>query len=211
MDIQMLKDPNIVYLIVVVGLWLAAAAIYVPATGLLEAIAGVVVIAGVIALASMPTNWVGVLLVVLGVMIFLVVPFIQRRLAPLAVGGLLLQFAGGLLLFYGLQVSWLLIAVTVGIQLGYLLFVLLPMLEKMQPQDAADPDAQLVGSRGRVLKALDPIGTVQAGGEIWTATSNRTLAPGTEIVVVEREGLQLYVEAVKSKRTAKNTLEEKAQ
>jgi membrane-bound serine protease (ClpP class) len=210
MVIQMLKDPNIVYLILVVGLWLAAAAIYMPGTGLLEAIAGVVVIAGVVALASMPTNWVGVLLVVLGVMIFLVVPFIQRRLAPLAVGGLLLQFAGGLLLFNSVQVSWLLIAVTVGIQLMYLLFVLLPMLQKVQPEGNADPDAQLVGSRGRVLKALDPIGTVQAGGEIWTATSNRTLTPGTEIVVVEREGLQLYVEAVKSKRTAKNTVEEKA-
>ena len=210
MVIQMLKDPNIVYLILVVGLWLAAAAIYMPGTGLLEAIAGVVVIAGVVALASMPTNWVGVLLVVLGVMIFLVVPFIQRRLAPLAVGGLLLQFAGGLLLFNSVQVSWLLIAVTVGIQLMYLLFVLLPMLQKVQPEGNADPDAQLVGSRGRVLKALDPIGTVQAGGEIWTATSNRTLTPGTEIVVVEREGLQLYVESVKSKRTAKNTVEEKA-
>jgi membrane-bound serine protease (ClpP class) len=210
MVIQVLKDPNIVYLILVVGLWLAAAAVYVPGTGLVEALAGVVVIAGVVALASMPTNWLGVLLVVLGVMIFLVVPFIQRRLAPLAVGGLLLQFAGGLLLFNNMQVSWLLIAVTVGIQLGYLLFVLLPILQKVQPESTADPDAQLIGSRGRVLKALDPIGTVQAGGEIWTATSNRTLTPGTEIVVVDREGLQLYVEAVKSKRAAKNTMEEKA-
>jgi membrane protein implicated in regulation of membrane protease activity len=91
---------------------------------------------------------------------------------------------------------------------------LTPMLRKVHPESAADEDAHLIGARGRVLKTLDPVGTVQAGGEIWTATSNKTLQPGTEVLVVEREGLQLYVEAVKPKRRGENNnnkMEEKAQ
>jgi membrane protein implicated in regulation of membrane protease activity len=144
-------------------------------------------------------------------MTFLVLPFIQRRYAPLALGGLVLQVVGALLLFNGPQISVLLIAGTVGIQFLYHFFVLMPMLRKMHPEGAADEDSQLIGTRGRVLKALDPIGTVQAGGEIWTASSNRSLEPGTEVVVVEREGLQIYVEPVKPKRTTQETkLEEKA-
>ena len=87
------------------------------------------------------------------------------------------------------------------------------MLRKMHPESATDEDTSLIGSRGRVLKTLDPVGTVQAGGEVWTATSDRTLQTGTEIVVVEREGLQLYVEAIKPKRRGENNnnkVEEKA-
>jgi membrane-bound serine protease (ClpP class) len=209
---QLLTDPNVLYLILMFGLWFAVAAIYLPGTGVLELVAAAVVIAGIVGLAQMPTNWLGVLVLVLGVMTFLVVPFILRRYALLAAGGLILQVFGALLLFNGLQVSWLLVAGTVGIQFLYLFVVLLPMLRKMHPDSAADEDAQLIGSRGRVLKALDPIGTVQAGGETWTATSNHSLEAGTEIVVVEREGLQLYVEAVKPKRAPRNNskLEEKA-
>jgi membrane-bound ClpP family serine protease len=173
----------------------------------------VVVIAGIYGLAQMPTNWLAVMLLVIGVMTFLVLPFIQRRIAPLAAGGLVLQVIGALFLFQGQQVSWLLIAATVGIQFLYHFYVLMPMLHKMHPYSAADEDAQLIGSRGRVLKALDPIGTVQAAGEVWTATSNRTLEPGTPVVVVEREGLQIYVEAVKPKRVHQNDvqMEENAQ
>jgi membrane-bound serine protease (ClpP class) len=211
--IELFTDPNVLYLVVLFGLWFAAAAVYLPGTGILEAIAGVVVIAGIMGLAQMPTNWLAVMVFVIGVMTFLIMPFIQRRYAPLAAGGLVLQVIGALFLFQGPQVSWLLIAGTVVIQFLYHFFVLMPMLSKMHPDSAADEDAQLIGSRGRVLKALDPIGTVQAAGEVWTASSNRTLEPGTEVVVVEREGLQIYVEAVKPKRINNNhkKMEEKAQ
>jgi membrane-bound ClpP family serine protease len=53
---------------------------------------------------------------------------------------------------------------------------------------------------GRVVKALDPIGTVQVNSELWTATSSKTLASGTRVVIQERNGLQLFVEATKDKR-----------
>jgi len=211
--IKLFIDPNVLYLIVLFGLWFAAAAIYLPGTGLLEIVAGAVVIVGIYGLAQMPTNWFAVMVLVVGVMTFLILPFIQRRYAPLAVGGLVLQVIGAWFLFNGPQVSLLLIIVTVGIQFLYHFFVLTPMLRKVHPESAADEDATLIGSRGRVLKTLDPVGTVQAGGEVWTATSDRTLQAGTEIVVVEREGLQLYVEAVKPKRRGENNnnkVEEKA-
>jgi membrane-bound serine protease (ClpP class) len=208
--ITLFTDPNVLYLIVLFGLWFAAAAIYVPGTGLLEAMAGAVVIAGIYGLAQMPTNWLAVMVLVLGVMTFLVLPFIQRRYAPLAAGGLVLQVIGALLLFNGPQVSWLLITGTVAIQFLYHFFVLTPMLRKQNSENVLDEDVRLIGARGRVLKALDPVGTVQAAGEIWTATSNRTLEAGTEVVVVEREGLQIYVEAIKPKRRNEtNKVEEK--
>jgi membrane-bound ClpP family serine protease len=51
---------------------------------------------------------------------------------------------------------------------------------------------------------------VQVRSEQWTARSDRPLQPGEEIVVLERDGLQLYVEGVKHKRTPRNGREEVA-
>jgi membrane-bound ClpP family serine protease len=47
---------------------------------------------------------------------------------------------------------------------------------------------------------------VRVRGESWTARSEQVLEPGAEIVVIDREGLTLFVEAEKQKR--QETLED---
>jgi membrane-bound serine protease (ClpP class) len=52
----------------------------------------------------------------------------------------------------------------------------------------------MVGSRGEVVKSLDPEGMVKIRGELWKAKSaGRKINVGTEVVVVGREGLKLIV------------------
>jgi membrane-bound ClpP family serine protease len=70
-----------------------------------------------------------------------------------------------------------------------------------------DRDHLVVGAEGRVIKALDPIGTVQVNSELWSASSNKTLSAGTPIIVLERNGLQLYVESSKDKREPTHEIE----
>jgi membrane-bound ClpP family serine protease len=121
------------------------------------------------------------------------------------VAGLALQAFGGIFLFSGLAVPWLLIVFTVGLSLLYFQFVLLPALNKMQEEPSVLYDDTVVGAQGRVVTPLNPVGTVQVLGETWTATSDRPLKKGEDVVVVERQGLQLYVEAVKHKRASENS------
>lgn len=204
-------DPNIVYLVLVFGLWFTVTAVYIPGTGLIEGVALAALAGVVLILATMPTNWVGVLMLVLGGVGFLLLPFLNQRWARVAEAGLVLQVIGAATLFHGLQVSWLLIAVTVALSVAYHRLVLLPVLERARQQSAViDYSNPLIGVSGKVVKASEKsgsvhIGSVQAGGEQWTAISDYPLRPGEEVIVLERDGLKLYVEGVKHKQTSRQT------
>lgn len=205
-----LIDPNIVYLLLVFGLWLGVTAAYMPGSGVIEVLAGLMLIGAIVILTEQPTNWVAVILIVVGVLSFIVVPFLKQQLALLSMGGLLLQAVGGWLMFEGQTVSPVIIALTVGIALVYHRFGLMPILAKVREQAAVSQDnTNVVGAYGRVVKALDPTGTVNVRGELWTATSqDKTLNPGDTVLVIEQEGLQLFVEGVKAKGIPQNGYEE---
>jgi membrane-bound serine protease (ClpP class) len=202
-------DINVVYLILVFGLWAAVTAVYIPGTGMPEALALISVGGAIIMLTSLPTNWAGVIILFIGVLSFLLIPFINNRWARLAEGGLVLQVIGTLTMFRDLQVSWLLIVVTVGVSILYHHGVLLPFLEKSRSQvPVRDDSRQIIGSSGRVVKASEKFGpefmtTVNVGGETWTAISDHPLRTGEEVVVIERDGLQLQVEGIKHKQKPK--------
>jgi membrane-bound serine protease (ClpP class) len=193
-------DPNLVYLILIAGLWLSVTAAYIPGTGVVEVLALVGVVAALIALATMPTNWWAVILIVGGVLGFLIMPFLDRRFALLAVGGLALQAVGSLTLFSDTPVGLPVVFVTIAVALLYHRFALLPTLEHHRSSPAMLEDEPLIGLHGYVQHALDPVGTVYVRGESWTARSDHTIDAGMEVAVVEQEGLTLYVEPVKQKR-----------
>jgi membrane-bound ClpP family serine protease len=182
----------------------------------LELVALGALIGVLLLLSGLPTNWLAVLVLVLGVLGFLTVPFVSPRWARVAEIGLVLQALGGFFLFNGLQVSVLLIAVTIGLSLLYHRFGLLPLLRRARQQAAVvGDDDQLIGASGRVVKAFDAfgkqyIGTITVGGEQWTATSAKPLQPGDAVLVVERDGLQLAVEGLKYKVAPQNNHYEEA-
>lgn len=193
-------DPNLIYLALVFSLWVGVTAAYMPGTGIIEVLAFAGLVGSFLVLMNMPTNWIALLVLVVGVSGFIVMPFIKRQYAALATGGLALQALGALLLFDGIMISPFVIALTLVIPLAYHHWVLMPMLRVAEAQPVSDKDNQLIGVRGRVTKRIDPIGTINVNSELWTATCEDVLEPGDIAVVVERNGLQLVVEAVKRKR-----------
>ncbi len=193
-------DPNLVYMILIVGLWLVVTAAYIPGTGAVEILAAVAVVVALVALVNMPTNWWAAILIVVGVLTFLVMPFLDQRFALLSIGGLALQAIGGVMLFNGTAVALPLIVVTIGIALLYHRFALLRILEFNRSAPAMMDDQPLIGLYGYVQSTLDPVGAVYVRGESWTARSDHKIDVGTEVAVVEQVGLTLYVEAVKQKR-----------
>lgn len=199
-DFAFLLDPNIVYTVLLISLWLSITAIYMPGTGVTETLAFIGVAGSIALLAAMPTNWVGVILVVVGVLSFLIMPFIDRRFAWTAVGGLALQGIGSVIMFEGRGVSLPLVAVIIFASLIYHRYALLPVLEAQRKQGALLEDQPLIGMRGYVQKPLNPVGTVRVQGETWTARSDTPIEAGVEVEVVERDGLMLFVEPAKQKR-----------
>ena len=201
-------DPNVIYLALLLALWLGVTAAYIPGTGLIEGVAVVAMIAVVFALRDMPTQWSAVVILVLGALMFIVLPFLKQRFVLLAVGGLILQTIGGLFMFGLGQVSPLIVGLTVLLSLLYYRYALIPILNKMRELPLVDDDSNLIGETGRVVTTLNPTGTVYVGGEMWSATSDKSLKPGTEVIVIDRQGLNVVVEGVKRKRTPQSSAEE---
>jgi membrane-bound serine protease (ClpP class) len=52
----------------------------------------------------------------------------------------------------------------------------------------------MVGTKGRVMRVLNPEGMVRIHGELWQAkAASAPINPGEEITVVEQDGLTLTV------------------
>ncbi len=193
-------DPNVTYLLLLLGLWASVFGLYVPGTGVVEALAALAMIGALLALAANPaTNWLFVVLLGVGVLGYMLLPLYRREWARWALLGLVLQAVGGLFLFTDMLVSPVLIALTAALSFGFYQLVLLPFHRKQLSQPTVGEDETLEGSHGYVVKPLEPVGTVNVNSELWTAYSNEPLPSGTYVEVVSKEGLRLFVVRAKPK------------
>jgi len=202
-------DHSVVYLGLIISLWIGVTSAYVPGTGILEGLAIVGLGAMLMVMVQIDqVRWPAVLVLVMGVSAFFVIPFIDIKYAPYAIGGLGLQAAGAAFMFAGEMVQPFLIVMTVLLPFAYYQWVLLPMLENARKRPSADKDDLLIGMEGRATRDIDPVGTVHVNSESWTATSAENIRKGTTVVVIGREGLRLIVEGIKEKRRAEFPVED---
>ncbi|MDX2076666.1 MAG: NfeD family protein [bacterium] len=203
-----LTDPSLVFVIFIISLWVTITAAHVPGTGALEVVAFIGIIVSAIILFQMPTNWLAVLVMLIGWAGYSIMPFIKHDYFILAWGGIILQGIGGLFLFNGMMVSPFVVGIVMLILAGYCQFILLPALRLGFTRSNATKDDQLVGAIGRATTDIDQMGTALVQSEIWTVKSDSLIKKGESVVVIERDGLQLVVESLKRKRTEDALIEE---
>jgi membrane-bound ClpP family serine protease len=195
---EFLIDPNLLYIGLLVGLWMAVTAAYIPGTWIPETISLILLIASLVLLTMLPTNWLAVFILLLGVSTFLLLPYIGKRYGHFAEVGLIGQALGSYFLFNdGMRVSPILIAITIALAVAYNRLVLIPILNSQRDYNEYDESNEVVGVRGRVVKELDPVGTVYVNKELWRARSAEYLPKDTKVLVTGRDGLELYVEKAK--------------
>jgi membrane-bound serine protease (ClpP class) len=193
-------DINWLYIVLIATLWVAATAVYIPGTTVLETLTVGGIFVSLFAFSQHPTAWWAVMLIVVGTLFFKLAPVINNTLSNWAWFGLLAQTVASFFLFEGAQVSPIIIIMVTLLSFAYYQFLLLPVLERMRTQTSTNEDDLLLGAEGRVTTAIsDQVGTVQLRGEAWTAYSDNPIAVGERVRVIRREGLQLYVERVKRK------------
>jgi membrane-bound ClpP family serine protease len=128
----------------------------------------------------------------------LLLPYINKRYRQFAEVGLIGQAVGSYFLFNeGLRVSPILIGITIVLAVAYNRLVLIPILNRQRDYNEYDESTQVVGVRGRVVKDLDPVGTVYVNKELWRARSAEYLPKDSKVIVMGRDGLELFVEKAK--------------
>lgn len=196
---SLLTNPNVVYVLLIIGLWAAAAAFYVPGTGLLEVSAVVCLVLAIAGLTQLPVNVVGVVLIVVAGLLFII--DLKVHSVALAVGAAVSLVLGSVFLFPPsegtLRLSpWLIAGVTLA-SFGFfgVAFFAAMRAQRLRAKVAVET---IVGQRGVVTTPIDPVGTVQVHSELWTAVADEPIGRGEEVEVTALEGLRVHVMRVSS-------------
>lgn len=194
---HLLLNPNIVYLLLLLGLIAVAYEFAHPGIGI-GAITGFFALAiAIYALIVLPVNIAGVLLVVLGFAL-LAADLYLPSYGLLTVGGIISLIAGSWMLFDSsapfLKVS-LPLNIVLALVTGAFFLIIVRAAIKARGLPSHSAGQAMIGEIGYARSQLNPLGQVQVHGEIWSAESEtgETIARGEEVEVVNVKGLSIKV------------------
>ena len=195
-----LLEPNVAYLILLAGVMLGFMALVTPGTGLFEVAALFCIVLAGYAVASLSFNWWALLLLVLSVLPF--VYAIQRRGRQIFLGlSILLLIVGSVFMFPsedGLFAVHPAVAILASaLVTGFLWIAVRKSMEAAGARPLHDLNGVL-GKSGEARTDVHVDGSVQVGGELWSARSVNLIPKGSSIRVVRRDGFVVEVEKVES-------------
>ncbi len=199
---NLLLDPNVAYVILVIGFVLGVLALFTPGTGILEiGVLFAIVLAGY-AVLEVPINIWALILLVVGVVPFLIAVrkfkhwlYLIPAIISIVVGSIFLfkLESGAPAINPFLAVFMSIIAVVL------LWFIARKGIEALKLRPAQDLGV-LIGQTGIARSDIRSSGSIYVGGEEWTARSDKLIREGQSARVINREGLVLVVEPVKEEK-----------
>ncbi|MBH0200093.1 MAG: nodulation protein NfeD [Nitrospira sp.] len=202
--LKALSDPNIAYLLMTIGTIGMLAELYNPGAILPGIVGAISLILAFYSLQSLPVNYAGVLLFILGI-VFFVLEATVTSYGLLAIGGVVSLTLGSLMLIKSdaefFQVSWTVIVPVIITTAAVSLFIVGMGVRALRrsPQTGAE---SMVGAVGVAKTALCPDGKLAIHGELWDAVSDTPVQPGGSAKVLRIEGLTLYVTPIFQKKEA---------
>ena len=193
-----LLEPNVAYLILLGGILLTFMAIVTPGTGLLEIGAFFCLALAGYAVYNLSINWWALVVLLLSVIPFVFA--IQKPKREIFLGlSILLLVIGSVFLFaidgWKPAVNPILAFISSSLTALFLWVAVRKTMQAAETRPVHDLKA-LIGETGEARSIIDNEGSVQIGGELWSARSEATIPVGSKIRVVRREGFILVVEKV---------------
>jgi membrane-bound serine protease (ClpP class) len=193
---QTLTNPNIVYLLLIAGVWSVVLAFTTPGTGVPEAGAVVFLSLAFLGLTRLPVNVIGLALIFLSLILYLV-ELKATTHGVFIIAGVLTLAAGSFFLFrtdtptaVGLSLG--LVAATVLTTGGFFALALRLAFQVRNKPPLQNPDA-VVGTIGEAKTDILKEGSVQVDDELWTAEADEMIPAGSRVEVIKRTGLRLKV------------------
>ena len=201
--LSVLTNPNIVFLLIAVGVQAILIEISSPG-GWIAGFIGVVCLAlASYGLGVLPVNWFGIIFLITAFVLF-ILDIKAPTHGALTVAGVGSLIVGALVLFNSPNVpSFQRVSVPLVILssmfTGAVFFTILLFALRAQRTPVRMGQAVLVGKIGSVSTELNPRGIVQLASEQWTAEAEDEALPvaiGERVKVVRVEGLKLWVQRV---------------
>ncbi|TAJ10542.1 MAG: nodulation protein NfeD [Nitrospirae bacterium] len=193
--LKALSDPNIAYVLMTVGTIGILAELYNPGAILPGIVGAISLILAFYSFQSLPVNYAGVLLMLLGIVLFILEVSVTSY-GLLALGGVTAMILGSLMLLKTdapfLQISWSVILPVVALAAGLTLLMVGMGVRVMRRQPTTGREG-MVGLVGVAKTPVAPHGKILVHGELWEAISEQPLQPGDQAEVMKLVGLTLYV------------------
>jgi len=210
--LHLLSDPNIAFVLFTIGFYGLLFALQNPnfVTGILGALA---IILAFVGFGSLPLNVAGLLLVGMAIVLFALEPTVTSH-GLLTVGGLVCFALGASALYTApgdpaepfVRVATPLLAVMTVTTGAFMVLVAWAAVRSRRLVVSAGlvGAAPLVGATAVVRRPLDPLGSINAAGEEWSARAvgGLRLPRGTVVRVVGMDGLTALVEPDRSSSEA---------
>ncbi len=193
--LDVVANPNIAYLLLmagILGLWLE---FYHPGSIFPGVAGGMCLLLALFALQVLPVNYVGILLMLLAIVLFI----LEVKVASfglLSVGGIVCLTLGSIMLFdtpeSAMRVSWTVVIPTV---LCFSAFFILAMglalkAWKAKPRTGTQG---LVGEVGVAVTDLAAEGKILVHGEVWNARADGVVQKGEKVRVLTATNLMVTV------------------
>lgn len=195
-----LLEPNIAYLILLAGVVLGFLALVTPGTGVFEVAALFCIVLAGYAVYNLSFNWWALVLLVLSVLPFIYA--IQKPKRELFLGlSILLLIVGSVFMFPSIDrlfaVSPAVAVLASALVTGFLWLAVRKSMEAAGARPSHDLNGVL-GLSGEARTDVHDEGSVQVGGELWSARSENLIPKGSSIRVVRRDGFVVVVEKLES-------------
>lgn len=204
--LHVISDPNIAFILLSVGSIGIIAELYNPGA-MIPGITGVIsLILAFFSLGNLPTNWAGVALIALAIVLF-IAELNTDATGVLGTGALVAFVLGGLMLFRpfspgspalpDLRVSpWLVGGSTVG--MGAFMLLVMAQVVRSRRSPLLTGAEHFIGQTARVHRELNPRGRVWFEGQTWNAELRygEQAPEGKKVRIVAVDGLTLIVEPV---------------
>ena len=182
-----IANPNLAYILLMLGLLGLYFEFSNPGAILPGVLGGISILLAIFAFQILPINYVGLILILLAIGLFILDIKIQSY-GILSIGGIAAMVIGSIMLIDApipeLKPSLkLIIPLAIGISLIFIFLVVLAV--RAHVKKAATGREGLVGEIGTARTALSPEGKVFVHGELWNAESDEPVELGAKVRVTE--------------------------
>lgn len=199
--LDILSDPNILYILFLIGITGISLELYNPGSILPGVVGGICIILFLYSVQTIPINIAGLLLILFSAILFLLEIKIPSY-GLLTIGGVISLVLGSLMLVDSplpfLQISWkVILGATITMTLFFIIAISFAIrAHRKKPSTGKEG---LVGEEGVTIDDLNPTGQIEIHGEIWKAVSDRRIKKGQRVIVedVHSQHLRLKVKTIK--------------
>jgi membrane-bound serine protease (ClpP class) len=197
--LAVIGDPSIALMLMVIGFYGLLFEFASPGYVLPGVVGGVCLLLGLFGLQTLPVNYAGLALVLLGLAFFVAEAFVPSY-GSLGLGGVVAFTLGAVMLVDsdtpGLGVPRPLIVTLALLSLAFVFGVAM-LAARTRKRPVVSGATTLIGAVGEVVEVVaagSPEGWAQVRGEHWRVRGAAPLVPGARVRVIRADGLTLDVE-----------------